>query len=380
MENITDHRLLDQIARETGAKIGGELYTDALSPSRRAGADLSRHVPAQCRRADRGAVVLICPRTQRAVMGGRLVRMAGSSGRRDAGGDRRRHAGAGGLADPPRAALAGRAFPRLFHRDRDVLPRLAAADGCRGGAFAGRNPAGDGARADARPHARPGDRAQRGDRRGRWRRCSPTSLWRSARTARKAPPEASGAGAACAKCDVSSAHGDESARRRAIPVRIGNVTIGGDAPIVVQSMTNTDTADIEATTAQVAALARAGSELVRITVDRAEAAAAVPHIKERLDRLGVEAPLIGDFHYNGHTLLERASGLRRGARQIPHQSRQCRLQGQARPAIRRDRRDRAPPRQGGAHRGELGQPRSGAAHPADGRERDARRSRKTRAR
>ena len=97
---------------------------------------------------------------------------------------------------------------------------------------------------------------------------------------------------------------ETQARRRAIPVRIGTVTVGGDAPIVVQSMTNTDTADIEATAAQVAALARAGSELVRITVDRAEAAAAVPHIKDRLDRLGVEAPLIGDFHYNGHTLLK----------------------------------------------------------------------------
>src|SRR5262245_44649613 len=97
---------------------------------------------------------------------------------------------------------------------------------------------------------------------------------------------------------------ETEARRRTIPVRIGSVTVGGDAPIVVQSMTNTDTADVEATTAQVAALARAGSELVRITVDRAEAAAAVPHIKERLDRLGVEAPLIGDFHYNGHTLLK----------------------------------------------------------------------------
>ena len=97
---------------------------------------------------------------------------------------------------------------------------------------------------------------------------------------------------------------DSSPRRQAIHVRIGNVTIGGDAPIVVQSMTNTDTADIEATTAQVAALARAGSELVRITVDRAEAAAAVPHIRERLDTLGIEAPLIGDFHYNGHTLLK----------------------------------------------------------------------------
>src|SRR3989304_4522874 len=96
---------------------------------------------------------------------------------------------------------------------------------------------------------------------------------------------------------------ESSERRHAIPVRIGSVTIGGDAPIVVQSMTNTDTADIEATVAQVAALARAGSELVRITVDRAEAAAAVPYIKERLDLLGVEAPLVGDFHYNGHTLL-----------------------------------------------------------------------------
>jgi (E)-4-hydroxy-3-methylbut-2-enyl-diphosphate synthase len=95
-----------------------------------------------------------------------------------------------------------------------------------------------------------------------------------------------------------------SARRRTIPVMIGGVTIGGDAPIVVQSMTNTDTADVTSTTAQVAALARVGSELVRITVDRAEAAAAVPYIRERLDILGVEAPLIGDFHYNGHTLLK----------------------------------------------------------------------------
>ena len=97
---------------------------------------------------------------------------------------------------------------------------------------------------------------------------------------------------------------NQSARRRTIPVRIGQVTIGGDAPIVVQSMTNTDTADVEATTKQVAALSRAGSELVRITVDRAEAAVAVPHIRECLDVLGVETPLIGDFHYNGHTLLK----------------------------------------------------------------------------
>ena len=93
------------------------------------------------------------------------------------------------------------------------------------------------------------------------------------------------------------------ARKRTIPVQIGGVILGGDAPIVVQSMTNTDTADVEATVAQVAALARAGSELVRITVDRAEAAAAVPHIRDRLLARGVDTPLIGDFHYNGHTLL-----------------------------------------------------------------------------
>ena len=96
---------------------------------------------------------------------------------------------------------------------------------------------------------------------------------------------------------------ESSARRRSVPVNIGGVIVGGPAPIVVQSMTNTDTADIDATVAQVAALARAGSELVRITVDRDEAAAAVPHIREQLDARGVDVPLIGDFHYNGHTLL-----------------------------------------------------------------------------
>ncbi len=83
----------------------------------------------------------------------------------------------------------------------------------------------------------------------------------------------------------------------------GAIMVGGGAPIVVQSMTNTDTADVEATAKQVAALARAGSELVRITVDRDEAAAAVPYIREKLDRMGVDVPLIGDFHYIGHKLL-----------------------------------------------------------------------------
>jgi (E)-4-hydroxy-3-methylbut-2-enyl-diphosphate synthase len=92
-------------------------------------------------------------------------------------------------------------------------------------------------------------------------------------------------------------------RRRSVPVDIGGVIVGGGAPIVVQSMTNTDTADIESTARQVAELARSGSELVRITVDRAEAAAAVPHIRDRLLAAGVQAPLVGDFHYIGHKLL-----------------------------------------------------------------------------
>jgi (E)-4-hydroxy-3-methylbut-2-enyl-diphosphate synthase len=93
-------------------------------------------------------------------------------------------------------------------------------------------------------------------------------------------------------------------RRKSIAVKIGSVTVGGNAPVVVQSMTNTDTADIDATTAQVASLARAGSELVRITVNDEGAAAAVPHIRERLDRQSIHVPLVGDFHFNGHRLLQ----------------------------------------------------------------------------
>jgi (E)-4-hydroxy-3-methylbut-2-enyl-diphosphate synthase len=96
-------------------------------------------------------------------------------------------------------------------------------------------------------------------------------------------------------------------RRPSVAVRVGAgadaVVVGGGAPIVVQSMTNTDTADVEATARQVAALAQSGSELVRITVDRDEAAAAVPHIRDRIRSMGVRAPLIGDFHYIGHKLL-----------------------------------------------------------------------------
>ena len=94
-------------------------------------------------------------------------------------------------------------------------------------------------------------------------------------------------------------------RRTSTPVRIAHVEVGGTAPIVVQSMTNTDTADIDSTVAQCAALARAGSEIVRVTVNTAEAAAAVPHIRDALDKMGVNVPLVGDFHFNGHRLLSQ---------------------------------------------------------------------------
>jgi (E)-4-hydroxy-3-methylbut-2-enyl-diphosphate synthase len=92
-------------------------------------------------------------------------------------------------------------------------------------------------------------------------------------------------------------------RRRSRQVKIGHVLVGGDAPVMVQSMTNTDTEDVAATVAQVAALARAGSEVVRITVNTLEAARAVPHIRKQLDAMGVNVPLVGDFHFNGHKLL-----------------------------------------------------------------------------
>ncbi|MDE2315350.1 MAG: flavodoxin-dependent (E)-4-hydroxy-3-methylbut-2-enyl-diphosphate synthase, partial [Xanthomonadaceae bacterium] len=95
------------------------------------------------------------------------------------------------------------------------------------------------------------------------------------------------------------------ARRPNVGVQIGKVRVGGGAPIVVQSMTNTDTEDAVSTAKQIAELARAGSELVRITVNTLAAATAVPHIRDRLAMMGVEVPIIGDFHYNGHQLLEQ---------------------------------------------------------------------------
>src|SRR6201996_3638761 len=92
-------------------------------------------------------------------------------------------------------------------------------------------------------------------------------------------------------------------RRKTVTVNVGGIRVGSDAPVVVQSMTNTDTADIESTVQQIAALARAGSELVRITVNNKEAAKAVPYIVEGIQKKGWNTPIIGDFHYNGHILL-----------------------------------------------------------------------------
>src|SRR5580765_2763576 len=94
-------------------------------------------------------------------------------------------------------------------------------------------------------------------------------------------------------------------RRKTVTAVVGGVRVGSNAPVVVQSMTNTDTADIPSTVQQVAALARAGSELVRVTVNNEEAAAAVAPIVEQLDKQGINVPIIGDFHYNGHILLTK---------------------------------------------------------------------------
>jgi (E)-4-hydroxy-3-methylbut-2-enyl-diphosphate synthase len=117
-----------------------------------------------------------------------------------------------------------------------------------------------------------------------------------------APPGVVAAAPPCAEAAAEPAFG-AAPRRITRPVRVGSVVVGGGAPVVVQSMTNTDTADIAGTTRQVAELWRAGSEIVRVTVNTPEAAAAVPRIVERLAMMGVEVPIVGDFHYNGHQLL-----------------------------------------------------------------------------
>src|SRR5260370_25106155 len=94
-------------------------------------------------------------------------------------------------------------------------------------------------------------------------------------------------------------------RRKSVTCTIGDVRVGSDAPVVVQSMTNTDTADVPSTVEQVASLARAGSELVRVTVNNEDAAAAVPHIVEKLAKQNIHVPIIGEFHYTGHILLKK---------------------------------------------------------------------------
>ena len=148
--------------------------------------------------------------------------------------------------------------------------------------------------------------------------------------------------------------------------------VGGGAPVVVQSMTNTDTADIDGTVAQVAALHRAGSEIVRITVDRDESAAAVPRIRERLDRLGIDVPLVGDFHYIGHKLLADHPACAEALAKYRINPGNVGFKEKKDKQFARDRRDGDPLRQAGAHRRQLGLARPGAADPADGREPEAR--------
>ena len=157
-------------------------------------------------------------------------------------------------------------------------------------------------------------------------------------------------------------------RRNSVPVNVGDVTVGGGAPVVVQSMTNTDTADVDATVGQVAALARAGSEIVRITVDRDEAAAAVPQIKERLLQQGCEVPIVGDFHYIGHKLLADHPACAEALDKYRINPGNVGFKDKKDRQFARHRRDRDQARQAGAHRRQLGLARPGTAHAPDGRE------------
>ena len=149
-------------------------------------------------------------------------------------------------------------------------------------------------------------------------------------------------------------------RRNSITVDVGGIPVGGDHPIVVQSMTNTDTADADATAIQVARLAHAGSELVRVTVNTEEAAAAVPEMVRKVRGLGVDVPIIGDFHYNGHKLLVEYPETASPARQVPDQPGQRRRQAPRR-ALRDDRQGRDRQRQAGPHRRQLGLARPGGS-------------------
>ena len=158
------------------------------------------------------------------------------------------------------------------------------------------------------------------------------------------------------------------ARHKTTQVMVGNVAVGGGAPIVVQSMTNTDTADVEGTIAQVAALSRAGSEMVRITVDREEAAAAVPHIRDGLRKRGITTPLIGDFHYIGHKLLADYPACAEALDKYRINPGNVGFKNKRDTPVRRHHRDRQQEQQAGPHRRQLGLARSGTADQADGRE------------
>ena len=157
-------------------------------------------------------------------------------------------------------------------------------------------------------------------------------------------------------------------RRKAVVVDVGGVKVGGKHPIVVQSMTNTDTADVASTVNQVMALARAGSELVRVTVNTEQAAAAVPKIVDTLEAFGVRVPIIGDFHYNGHILLKKYPECARALAKYRINPGNVRYRPQDRRQLPHHDRSGHRERQAGAHRRELGLARFGAAHAHDGRE------------
>ncbi len=158
----------------------------------------------------------------------------------------------------------------------------------------------------------------------------------------------------------------EIRRRKSVAVNVGGVKVGGSNPIVVQSMTNTDTADVQSTVNQAMALAKAGSELVRVTVNTEAAAAAVPKIVETLDMFGVRVPIIGDFHYNGHLLLKKYPGVRPRAGEVSHQSGKRQYRQEARRQFPHHDRGGDRVRQAGADWRELGIARWRAADAHDG--------------
>ncbi len=162
-------------------------------------------------------------------------------------------------------------------------------------------------------------------------------------------------------------------RRATVVASVGGVKVGATHPVVVQSMTNTDTADAESTAVQVAALARAGSQIVRVTVNNDEAARAVPEIVARLHDVGIDVPIVGDFHYNGHLLLTKYPACAEALAKYRINPGQRRREATRR-ALPRDRGGRGRQRQAGAHRGELGLARPGSAHRDDGRQRRGRRA------